>query len=123
MGLLKRRVPTWMAEARAKKLKAAKRAAAKTARKGTQAKRQASRSPKPKRHFVEGAVGTRRATEQEIAAAEKRSAKLKRKRAAAKRTGTQAKRKASRSPGGFAGGGAIESYSSQVQRKYGGGKV
>jgi len=39
------------------------------------------------------------------------------------RKGKQAKRKASRSPGGFAGGGAIESYSAQVQRKYGGGKV
>ncbi len=42
---------------------------------------------------------------------------------AAKRKATQAKRKASRSPGGFAGGGTVESYSAQVQRKYGGGKV
>jgi len=47
------------------------------------------------------------------------------KRAAAKtvRKGKQAKRQASRSPGGFAGGGTIETYSAQVQRKYGGGKV
>ena len=53
----------------------------------------------------------------------KARAKAKRAKAAKVRTGTQAKRKASRSPGGFAGGGAIESYSAQVQRKYGGGKV
>ena len=51
------------------------------------------------------------------------AAKQKRAKAKTARTGTQAKRKASRSPGGFAGGGAIESYSAQVQRKYGGGKV
>ena len=80
---------------------------------------------KPKRHFVEGAVKIPKDRKyyRAVAAAEKRGAELKRKRAAAKRTGTQAKRKASRSPGGFAGGGAIESYSSQVQRKYGGGKI
>ena len=41
----------------------------------------------------------------------------------AKRTGAQAQRRATRSPGGFAGGGTVESYSAQVQRKYGGGKV
>ena len=46
-----------------------------------------------------------------------------RKQKKVKRKGKQAKRKASRSPGGFAGGGAIETYSAQVQRKYGGGKV
>ena len=45
------------------------------------------------------------------------------KKAKVAKKATQAKRKASRSPGGFAGGGAIESYSAQVQRKYGGGKV
>ena len=39
------------------------------------------------------------------------------------RRAKQAGRQASRSPGGFAGGGAIETYSAQVQRKYGGGKV
>ena len=53
----------------------------------------------------------------------KRTAASKRAKAKTARKGTQAKRKASRSPGGFAGGGAIESYSAQVQRKYGGGKV
>tara|TARA_Y100001951_G_scaffold77360_1_gene64687 strand:- start:697 stop:936 length:240 start_codon:yes stop_codon:yes gene_type:complete len=46
------------------------------------------------------------------------------KRAAAKtvRKGKQAKRKASRSPGGFAEGGAIkvETWYDQVKRKYGG---
>ena len=51
------------------------------------------------------------------------AAKQKRAKAKTVRKGKQAKRKASRSPGGFAGGGAIESYSAQVQRKYGGGKI
>jgi len=40
-----KRIPSWMAEAQRKKQKQAKRAAAKTARTGTQAQRQASRSP------------------------------------------------------------------------------
>ena len=40
-----KRIPSWMAEAQRKKQKQAKRAAAKTARAGTQAQRQSSRSP------------------------------------------------------------------------------
>mgnify|MGYP003152132428 CR=1 FL=1 len=83
--------------------------------------------PKPKRHFVKGAVGTGSYDpDWKLGIGKKSKAALaKGKRAKAKtvRKGKQAKRKASRSPGGFAGGGAIESYSAQVQRKYGGGKV
>ena len=83
--------------------------------------------PKPKRHFVEGAVGTGSYDpDWKLGIGKKSKAALaKGKRAKAKtvRKGKQAKRKASRSPGGFAGGGAIESYSAQVQRKYGGGKI
>ena len=37
------------------------------------------------------------------------------------RRATQARRLGSRSPGGFAEGGTIESFNTQVNRKYGGG--
>tara|TARA_Y100001951_G_scaffold8783_1_gene5520 strand:+ start:565 stop:960 length:396 start_codon:yes stop_codon:yes gene_type:complete len=81
---------------------------------------------KPKRHFVEGAVGYDpdwKAKRAEWKAMQKKAKAAKRAKAKTARKGTQAQRKASRSPGGFAGGGAIESYSAQVQRKYGGGKI
>jgi len=39
----------------------------------------------------------------------------------ARRQATQARRLGSRSPGGFAEGGTIESFNTQVNRKYGGG--
>ena len=65
----------------------------------------------------------RLAAEAEAEARRKAEAAAARAQAKTVRKGTQAKRKASRSPGGFAGGGAIESYSAQVQRKYGGGKI
>jgi len=116
------------------------------ARKGTQAKRQASRSPggyqagggftgggftdptKQPTQEQKDKWAARNAAKRKAAAirneeSRKRTAASKRAKAKTARTGTQAKRKASRSPGGFAGGGAIESYSAQVQRKYGGGKV
>jgi len=52
----------------------------------------------------------------------KRAKAAKRAAAKQKRKGKQAKRKASRSPGGFAEGGAIkvETWYDQVKRKYGG---
>ena len=108
-----------------KRAAAAKRAKAKTARKGTQAKRKASRSPggyQAGGSFQMPVYDPDWKAKKKAAIAKKRKEN---KRAAAKtvRKGTQAKRKASRSPGGFAGGGAIESYSAQVQRKYGGGKI
>jgi len=59
----------------------------------------------------------------EIEAGKKYAAKRKRASAKTVRKATQAQRRATRSPGGFAGGGTVESYSAQVQRKYGGGKV
>jgi hypothetical protein len=102
------------------KLKIAKAA---RVRKGTQAKRQATRSPKPKRHFVEGAVGYDPDWKAKRAAMQKKAKAAKIAAAKPVRKGKQAKRKASRSPGGFAGGGTIETYSAQVQRKYGGGKI
>jgi len=39
------------------------------------------------------------------------------------RRANQARRQASRSPGGFAEGGTVENYNDQVKRKYGGGKL
>ena len=80
---------------------------------------------KAKRMAVGGPVPTidPRKRQQAVDAAVKRGKALNRKQAAAKRTSTQAQRRATRSPGGFAGGGTVESYSAQVQRKYGGGKV
>ena len=80
---------------------------------------------KAKRMAVGGPVPTIDPRKRHLAeqAAIKRNKALNRKRAAAKRTGAQAQRRATRSPGGFAGGGTVESYSAQVQRKYGGGKV
>ncbi len=57
--------------------------------------------------------------EAKAAAAKKARAPMR----AAKRKATQAQRKTTRSPGGWAGGGSIESYNDQVKRKYGGGKL
>ena len=135
--------PDWKAKklaAIAKKRKANKRAAAKTVRKGKQAKRKASRSPggyqgggytdptdqptqEQKDKWAARNAEKRKAAAIRNEESRKRTAASKRAKAAKVRTGTQAKRQASRSPGGFAGGGAIESYSAQVQRKYGGGKI
>jgi len=102
-----------------------KRAKAKTVRKGTQAKRKASRSPGG--YQAGGSFQTPDYDPdwkaKKLAAIAKKRKENKRAAAKTVRKGKQAKRKASRSPGGFAGGGAIESYSAQVQRKYGGGKV
>ena len=113
------------ARKRAKARAKAKRAKAKTARTGTQAKRKASRSPGG--YKAGGSLPTPEIDpDWELGIGKKSKAvlaKLKRAKAAKVRKGTQAKRQASRSPGGFAGGGAIESYSAQVQRKYGGGKI
>mgnify|MGYP003154774554 FL=1 len=79
-----------------------------------------AKKSKVKKYVYGGPVlSSEEKTQQQIKAGKE----YRRKHEAAKRTSTQAKRKASRSPGGFAGGGAIESYSAQVQRKYGGGKV
>ena len=56
--------------------------------------------------------------------AAKKAKGLNRKRAKAATSGANGlQRRATRSPGGFSGGGTVESYSAQVQRKYGGGKV
>jgi len=107
------------------------RAKAKTARKGKQAKRKASRSPGG--YQAGGGIDEIPLTPEERAwglartkrkrAYAKAKAKAKRAKAKTVRTGKQAKRQATRSPGGFAGGGTIESYSAQVKRKYGGGKI
>ena len=58
-----------------------------------------------------------RKSQQAVEAAKKRNAALKRKRAAVKRvkrTSTQAERKATRSPGGFAGGGTLASMRKNI---------
>ena len=70
---------------------------------------------KPKRHFVEGAVGTGSYDpDWKLGIGKKSKAALAKSKAASKRasaktarTSTQAQRRATRSPGGFAGGGTI----------------
>jgi hypothetical protein len=60
--------------------------------------------------------------EAKAAAAKKARAPMR----AAKRKATQAQRKTTRSPGGWAGGSTVstvENYNDQVKRKYGGGKL
>jgi len=112
------------ARKRAKARAKAKRAKAKTVRKGTQAKRQASRSPGGYKYG--GSLQTPEIDpDWELGIGKKSKAALakgKRAKAAKARKGKQAKRKASRSPGGFAEGGAIkvETWYDQVKRKYGG---
>ena len=77
----------------------------------------AIRPPKPSRFSEEAKLAAK-----EHKARLKRAAEAKRAKAKTVRKGTQAKRKASRSPGGFARGGAIkvETWYDQVKRKYGG---
>ena len=96
----------------------------KAKRKATQAQRKASRSPGGM--AVGGPVPTIDPRKRHLAeqAAIKRNKALNRKRAKAATSGAKGlRRRATRSPGGFSGGGTVESYSAQVQRKYGGGKV
>jgi len=118
--------PDWKAKRAAmqKKAKAAKIAAAKPVRKGKQAKRQATRSPKKKGYAVGGGVNLTQEEKDEYynewwertgrarsEAAAKRNEESRKRTAAAKRAkaktvrkGKQAKRQASRSPGGYQSG-------------------
>ena len=73
----------------------------------------------PRRQLSAAEVARRNAEARKRA---KARAKAKRAKAKTVRKGTQAKRQASRSPGGFAEGGVIkvETWYDQVKRKYGG---
>ena len=119
------RRPLYEIEAGKKYAAKRKRASAKTVRKATQAQRRATRSPGGMK--VGGPVPLPKtgAVLEPYKGSSPSHTNLPSRHdlQKAKRTGAQAQRKASRSPGGYAEGRTVESYSAQVQRKYGGGKV
>ena len=77
---------------------------------------------KPKRHFVEGAVGYDPDWKAKRAAMQKKRKAAKRAAAKTVRKGTQAKRNASRSPGGYQAGGNFDVTDYNPDRKFQGQK-